>query len=281
LPGFLDGLAKVGFVEGRNVAIEYRYAEGHYERLSPLTIELLARRVTAIFAASNPAAQAAKPASPLIPVVFAIGGDPVDLGLVASLNRPGGNITGVTFLSTTLVAKSLEILHEVATDTGVVAAIVNPTNPDTAPNISALREAARNLRLQLHILNVSSDSDIDTAFDALVQRQVGALLIDGDPLFGSHINHFVAQLARHPLPAIYQRRLFPDTGGLMSFGASNIDAYRIAGDYVGRILKGEKPADLPVQQSTKAELVINLKTAKVLGLTVPLTLRVRADEAIE
>jgi putative ABC transport system substrate-binding protein len=278
---FRQGLSETGFVEGQNVAIEYRFAEGHYDRLPALTIDLLGHRVAVIFANSNAAAQAAKPASTLVPIVFSIGGDPVKLGLVASLNRPGGNVTGVSFLSTDLAAKSLEILHQVAPNIVVMAAIVNPNNPNAEPNTRELQEAARILGLQLHVLTVSSERDIDTAFATLVQRNVGALYIDGDPFLGDRLDQLVALSARHILLATYPNRDFVLAGGLMSYDANQDDAVRIAGNYTGRILKGEKPADLPVQQSTKVELIINLKTAKALGLTVPLALLTRADEVIE
>jgi putative ABC transport system substrate-binding protein len=278
---FRRGLNQAGYVEGRNVMIEYRWAEGFNDRLPALTIDLVSRRVAVIFAGGNAAAQVAKPASNSVPIVFAIGADPVELGLVQSINRPGGNITGVSFLSTALTAKSLEILHEAVPNKVVIAAVVNPTNPNAKLNTRELQEAARILGLQLHVLNVSSERDIDAAFATLVQQNVGALLIDGDPFFEGRLDQLVAQLARHPMPAIYQNRRFADAGGLMSYGTSVVDAYRIAGDYTGRILNGEKPTELPVQQSTKVELILNSKAAKALGLTFPLSLLGRADQVIE
>jgi putative ABC transport system substrate-binding protein len=281
MPAFREGLKEAGYIEGRNVAIEYRWAEGHYDQLPALTIDLVARRVAVIFTPDNTAAQVAKPASTTIPVVFAIGGDPVKLGLVASLNRPGGNITGASFLTTALMAKKLELLHEVAPSTTTIALLVNPANSNAEPNTIEAQEAARALGLQLHVLKARNEREIDIAFATLVQRHAGALVVDGDPLFTGLNSQIVALAARHAVPAIYGNADNVVAGGLMSYGASAADARRLAGVYVGRILKGEKPADLPVQQSTKVELVINLKTAKTLGLTVPNSLLTRADEVIE
>jgi putative tryptophan/tyrosine transport system substrate-binding protein len=276
-----QGLGSIGYVEGRNVAIEYRYADNQNDRLPALAADLLRRQVALIYAGDNAAALAAKAATTTIPIVFRIGGDPVGLGLVASLNRPGGNITGVSFLSTTTAAIRLQMLHEAVPKAAVIGALVNPANPKAEPDTREAQEAARKLGLQLHVLHASSDQDIDAAFATLVQRRAGALVIDGDVFFSDRLVQLAILSARHAIPAIYTSRGFPDAGGLMSYGASNIDADRLAGGYVGRILKGDKPADLPVQQAVKVELIINLKTAKTLGLTFPITLLGRADEVIE
>jgi putative tryptophan/tyrosine transport system substrate-binding protein len=281
LAAFRRGLNETGYIEGQNVAVEYRWAEGKFDRLPALAIDLASRRVAAIFAGSNAAAQVAKPASPNIPLVFAIGGDPVQLGLVASMNRPGGNITGVSFFSTVIVAKLLELLHATVPGAHIVAALVNPANPNAASDTREAQEAARTLGLQVDVLNASTESEIDAAFATLMERRVGALLIAGDPFFLSRLDQITALLTRHAMPAIFNNPDFAHAGGLMSYATSIPDAYRIAGTYVGRILKGEKPADLPVQQPTKFELVINLVTAKTLGLTVPETLLATADEVIE
>jgi putative ABC transport system substrate-binding protein len=210
-----------------------------------------------------------------------MGGDPISLGLVASLNRPGGNITGVSFLSTTTVAIRLQMLHEAVPKASVIGALVNPANPNAEPDTRETQEAARKLGLELHVLHASSDQDIDAAFATLIQRRVGALVIDGDPFFNDRIVQLAILSARHAMPAIFVTRIFPDTGGLMSYGAGTVDADRLGGVYAGRILKGDKPADLPVQQSVKIELIINLRTAKTLGVDFPLTLLGRADEVIE
>jgi putative ABC transport system substrate-binding protein len=278
---FRQGLKEIGYVEDQNVAIEYRFADGQYDRLPALTIDLVSRRVNAIFAFGNPAAQAAKPASIATPIVFAIGLDPVQLGLVAGLNRPGGNMTGVSFVATAVVAKMLEVLHEAIPKATVVAVLVNPANPNSENNAREAQEAVRILGLDLHVLHASTQREIDQAIATLVERRVGALLITGDAFFTDQFDQLVALLARHSIPAISSNRDFADAGGLMSYGSSITDAYRISGGYVGRILKGEKAADLPVQQSTRVDLILNLKTAKSLGITFPLTLLGRADEVIE
>ncbi len=253
-------------------------AEGKFDRLPALAIDLARRRVAAIFASGVAAAQVAKPASPSIPVVFVIGGDPVQLGLVASMKRQGGNITGVSFLSTAIVAKSLELLHEAVPSADIVGALVNPTDPNSATDTKQAQEAARVLGLQVHVLNASTESEIDAAFATVIERRAEALLIEGDPFFFSRLDQITALLARHSMPAIFNNPDFAHAGGLMSYATSIPDAYRTGDTYVGRILRGEKPADLPVQQSTKVELVINTKTAKALGLTFPLKLLGRADE---
>jgi putative ABC transport system substrate-binding protein len=282
LAGFRKGLSETGYVEGQNVTIEFRRAEGRADRLPALAADLVRRRVTVIAALANIAAVAASIATTTIPIVFTIGGDPVKIGLVGSFNRPSGNITGVSFLSSAVMAKMLEVLHVVVPSMAVIAVLVNPDNPQSEADTKDAQDAARVLGMQLHVLNARTEGDINTAFETLVQRNVGGLLIEGDPFFGTAaMKQLVALTARHAIPAIYQGRELPDAGGLMSYGASRTEALRLAGGYAGRILKGEKPADLPVQQSTKIELIINLKTAKALDITVPPSLLVSADELIE
>jgi putative tryptophan/tyrosine transport system substrate-binding protein len=278
---FRKGLGEGGFVEGQNVAIEYRWTEA-VDRLPELAADLVRRQVAVIATSPSTAAGvAAKAATTTIPIVFNVGGDPVQLGLVTNLNRPGGNVTGMSFLSADVVAKNLQLLHEAAPNATIMAALVNPQNPIGEPNVRQAQEAARILGLQLHVFYASNEREVETAFINLVQQGTEALLIDGDPLFIIRQKQLVALTVRHALPAIYQGRDFPDAGGLMSYGADRYDAERQAGTYVGRILKGERPAGLPVQQSVKIELVINLVTAKAIGLTIPPTLIVRADEVIE
>jgi putative tryptophan/tyrosine transport system substrate-binding protein len=276
---FRQGLHSRGFEEGRNVAIDYRYAENRYEALPGLIAELIRRQVALIYAADNTAAVAAKAASATIPIVFRIGGDPVELGLVASLNRPGGNITGVSFLSTATVALRLQMLHEAVPSAAVFGLIVNPRNAKI--DTHEAQEAARKLGLELHVANAASVPEIDSAITSLVQQRAQALLIGGDAFFTNRRLQFAALTIRHGLPAVAPTRDFADTGVLMSYGASNVDGDRQGGVYVGRVLKGDKPVDLPVQQSVKVELIINLIAAKVLGLDVPTTLLARADEVIE
>jgi putative tryptophan/tyrosine transport system substrate-binding protein len=277
---FRQGLDEVGFVEARDVVIEYRWAEGIYERLPAMAADLVSRQVTVIAAAFLPAAQAARVATTTIPIVFNVGVDPIALGLVASINRPDGNLTGVTRFATVLVAKRLELLHEVVPQVTAVAFLANPTNPSAASNTRDMQAAARTLGLELYVFNASSETDISTAFAALVQR-TGGLVVQADAFFNSRSEQLVALAERHRVPAIYGQRIYPVAGGLMSYTGSQPDAYHQVGLYAGRILKGAKLADLPVQQSTKVEMVINLKTAKTLGLTVPLPLLGRADEVIE
>jgi putative ABC transport system substrate-binding protein len=283
LRAFHEGLSETGYVEGRNLAIEYRWAEGRNDQLPPLAAELVRRQVSVIVAAgSTPAALAARKATITIPVVFQIAVDPVQLGLVTSLSRPGRNLTGVVTLNVEVAAKRLELLHELVPTATVVALLVNPTSPNLAETTAKdLRAAARTLGLQIHVLHASSEREIDAAFATLVQLRAGALVIGADALFNSRSEQLAALTIRHRMPAIYQYREFVSAGGLMSYGTPVVDTYRPLGVYTGRILKGEKPADLPVQQATKIELILNLKTAKTLGITVPLSLLGRADEVIE
>jgi putative tryptophan/tyrosine transport system substrate-binding protein len=281
LAAFRKGLSETGYVEGQNVTIEFRWAEGQADRLPALAADLVGRRVAVIAALSNIAAVAARATTTTIPIIFTIGGDPVKIGLIGSLNRPSGNITGVSFLSSAVMAKMLEVLHAVVPNTAVISALVNPDNPQSEADTREAQDAARILGMQLQVLRARTEGDINKAFETLLQRNAGGLLIEGDPFFFSRLKQLVVLTARHAIPAIYQGREFPDAGGLMSYGASRTDALRLSGIYTGRILKGEKPADLAVQQSTKVELIINLGTAKALGIDVPPTLLARADEVIE
>jgi ABC-type uncharacterized transport system substrate-binding protein len=281
LAAFHRGLSETGYVEGQNVKIEYRWAEGQYERLPELAAELFRRKVDVVAAASVPAALAAKSATSTIPIVFAGGADPVGGGLVASLARPGGNVTGFSVLTGELNPKRLELLSELVPQAGVIALLVNPNNPNAERIIRDVEKAARGKGLQLHILTASTAGEIDAAFGTLVQLDAGALVVGADPFFTSRGDQLVALAARHAVPAIYFGREFAAAGGLISYGPSVTGMYHQAGAYVGRILAGAKPADLPVQQPTRFELVINLKTAKTLGLTVPQTILARADEVIE
>ena len=277
---FRQGLKEAGFVEGQNVAIEFRSAEDHVDRLPALVADLLRRPVTVIVGNNN-SAIVAKAATATIPIVFATGTDPVQEGLVASLNRPGGNVTGVSFLSGLLGAKRLELLRQLVPKATTIGVLVNPNLPDTEPERRDVQAAALALGLQLIILDVSSDRDIETTFATFVQRGASALYVGTGAFLFSNRERIVALAARHSLPAGYNDRDSVVAGGLMSYATSIPDAYRQAGIYTGRILKSEKPADLPVMQATKFEFVINLKTAKALGLTVPPALVARADEVIE
>jgi putative ABC transport system substrate-binding protein len=278
---FRQGLSEAGYVEGRNVAIEFRWAEGHYDRLPALAADLVARRV-AVIATNGPATLAARAATTTIPIVFQIGGDPVAAGLVASLNRPGGNLTGVTEAPGELTSKRLELLHELVPTATTVALLIDPTNLVTSENLLGdTQAAARTLGLQLHVLRrADTEGDLEKAFAELVQARAGGLIVTS-AYFTARSEQLGALALRYAVPAIFQFREFAAAGGLMSYGEGLTERSRLVGLYTGRILKGEKPADLPVQQGTKAELIINLKTAKALGLTVPLALLTRADEVIE
>jgi putative tryptophan/tyrosine transport system substrate-binding protein len=277
-----EGLRTVGYVEGQNVKIEYRWAEVHTGRLPALAAELVSRQVAVIVTSSTPAVLAAKAATGEIPIVFGIGADPVELGLVASLNRPGGNVTGVTSLNIEVAPKRLELMHELLPSVTSMALLVNPAVPALAEPVSRSSQvAAQALGLQLHIVHASSDRDFDAIFERLIELHVGALVIGPDNLFTIHKEQLAKLTVRHAIPAIYQYREFAAAGGLMSYGTSETEYYRLVGTYAGRVLKGHKPADLPVQQSTKVELFLNLSIAKALGITVPLPLSGRADEVIE
>ena len=283
LAAFRQGLSEAGFVEGRNVAIEYRWAEDQYHRLPALAADLVRRQVAVIATIGGSVASlAAKAATATIPVVFHGSVDPVEAGLVASLNRPGGNVTGVVTLNIDIGQKRLELLHELLPAATTIGLLLNPTNAVfTEIQSKDLQAAARNLGLQLRIVHASTEHDFDPAFATLSQAQAGGLVISTDGFLVSQSAQLAALAVRHALPAIFQYRAFVTAGGLMSYGGSVTDSYRLSGVYTGRILKGEKPADLPVQQATKVELIINLKTAKTLGLTLPITLLGRADEVIE
>jgi putative ABC transport system substrate-binding protein len=279
---FRQGLNEIGYIEGRNLAIEYHWAEGQYDRLPALAADLVRRPVNVIAATSTPAAITAKAATTTIPIVFVTSSDPVQLGLAASLSRPSGNLTGATTLAIEITPKRLEILHELLPTAKLFALLVNPTNPYADILSRNVQAAARTLGLQLHILHASTEHDFDTVFATLAQLRAGGLVIGGIEIFFESRRGQLAALAlRHSIPTIYQSREFAVAGGLMGYGGNTMDSYRLAGLYTGRILKGEKPADLPVQQVTKVDLIINLKTAKVLGLDIPPTLLARADEVIE
>jgi putative ABC transport system substrate-binding protein len=278
---FRKGLGETGYVEGQNVTIQYHWLAGQYDRLPMLMADLVRRQVAVIAASPTPAALAAKTATTTTPVVFTIGADPVKLGLVASMNRPGANVTGISLVTNALGAKNLQLLRELVPQATVIAMLVNPANQNAEPDAKDAQAASRLLGLSLLVLNASDRSGIEAAFATLVQQRAGALLVASDAFFSSAIEQLVALAARHRVPAIYDRREFTAAGGLMSYGPNLIDGVRQAGVYAGRILKGEKPGDLPVQQPTRFEMVLNLKTAKALGIQVPETLLVTADEVIQ
>ena len=281
LSAFLQGLSEAGYVEGRNVTIEYRWAEGQYDRLPALAADLVRRRVTVIAATSTPANLIAKAATTTIPIVFTTSSNPVELGLVDNLSRPGGNVTGVVTLNVELGPKRLELLHELVPTATTTVALVNPANPNIETQWKDLQAAARTIGQEILVVKASTEGDIDAVFARLMQQRGGALLVDTDAFLFSRRDQLIGLAKQYAVPAIFDRREFTAAGGLMSYGGSVTDAYRWAGIYTGRILKGEKPADLPVQQSTKVEMIINLKTATALGITVPPTLLGRADEVIE
>jgi putative ABC transport system substrate-binding protein len=279
---FRQGLKEAGYVEGQNATIEYRWAEGHYDRLPALAADLVQQKVTVIAATSTPAALAAKAATSTVPIVFTTGGDPIKLGLVASLGRPGGNVTGTTQLAVEVGPKRLELARELFPGATTFALLVNPANPVAATVSKDLQAVADTLGVRLHVLHASTEADFEAAFATAAQLRAAALVIGSpDPLLVSHAAQLGALALRHSVPAIFQFREFAAAGGLMSYGGDARDTYRLAGVYTGRILKGEKSADLPVVQTTKVELILNLKTAKALGITVPLPLSGRADEVIE
>jgi putative ABC transport system substrate-binding protein len=282
LSAFLTGLGEKGYVDGRNVTIEYRWAQNRLDRLPAMAVDLVHRQVTVIAATSTPAALAAKAATTSIPIVFETGGNPVQLGLVARLNQPGSNVTGVTQLNWEILPKKMELLHELLPSAGVIALLINPT--DSVYAETQLREAlaaAHTLGLDLRVLNASTEHDFESVFADVTHLRASGLVIGEDALFISHVKQLATLTVHHSVPAVYKSREFVAAGGLLSYGGSGTDAYHLAGVYTGRLLKGEKPADLPVQQATKVDLFINLKTAKALGITIPLPLSGRADEVIE
>jgi len=281
LPAFREGLKETGYTENKNIKIEYRWAHGRHDQLPGMAADLVRRQVAAIAATSTPAALAAKAANTVIPIIFETGGDPVALGLVASLNRPEGNVTGVTQLSSELVSKRLRLLHDLIPAARIVGFLVDPIDPRVEAQIGEMREAAHTLGLQIHVLNARTEDQIDAAFAGMVQLRVAALVIGSGVLFNSRLEQLATLAARQRLPAIYQYHEFAAAGGLISYGPSLTDAYRLAGIYTGRVLKGEKPADLPVMRPTKFELVINLRTANAFDLTIPPGVLAIADEVIE
>ena len=279
--GFLRGLKEAGYVEGQNVTIENRWAEGKYDRLPELARDLVRQQVAVIAATTTPAVLAAKAATPSIPIVFETAGDPIKLGLVDSLNRPGRNVTGVTQLNSELVSKRLGLLHDLIPTATIIGLLLNPNDPRAETQSGDMQEAAHALGLQIHIINASTEGEIDSAFATLARLRAGALIVGTGEFFNSRPEQLAELAARHAMPAFYQLRQFAAAGGLISYGTSITDAYRQAGVYTGRILKGAKPADLPVLRPTKFELIINLKTAKALGLTIPPGVLAIADEVIE
>jgi putative ABC transport system substrate-binding protein len=281
LQHFRRGLAETGYVEGQNLAVEFRWAEGRYDQLPALAADLVRRQVSVIAATSTPAGRPAKAATTTIPIIFVTGSDPVEQGLVTNLHRPDGNITGVTTLAVELGQKRMELMREVIPTAKLIGILMNPTGPNLESVSRDLHAAARTLKLPIHVLHASTEADLERAFTELVRVRADALVMGTDTFFNSQSVRLAGLAMRHGMPAIYQYREFVAAGGLMSYAGSITDAYRVAGVYVGRILKGEKLSDLPVQQSTKAELFINLKTAEALKVTVPPTLLARADEVIE
>src|SRR5215469_2707336 len=281
LAGFRQGPKEAGYVEGQNLTIEYRWAENHLDRLPAMAADLVRHQVAVIATPGSSVSLAAKAATTTLPIVFETAADPVKLGFVSSLSRPGGNLTGVTQLGEEEAPKRLELLHELMPTARVMALLVNPTDPLAESQVRVSLAAAKTLGLELHVLNASIERDFDAAFAKLKELRAGGLSIGGGSVFTGHIEHLAALTVRHQIPAVYQRREFAAAGGLISYGTNIADTHRLVGVYTGRVLKGEKPADLPVQQATKVELYINLKTAKALGITVPISLLGRADEVIE
>jgi len=282
LAAFLTGLSETGYIVGQNVAIEYRWADGQNDQMPAIVADLIRQKVSVIAATSTPAAIAAKRADTAIPIIFETGSDPIRLGLIPSLNRPGGNVTGVTNLNFEIAPKRLQLLHELVPTASVIALLTNPANPALAETATKeVQAAARALGLELHVLNASTDDEIDGGFAKLIEMRAGGLVIAPDTFFNSRIERLAALAFHHSVPTIYEWREFAVAGGLVSYGSAIADSYRLAGNYVGRVLKGDKTADLPVQQVTRFEMFINLKTAKALGISVPNTLIGRADELIE
>ena len=281
LDAFLNGLREAGYSEGNNVLIEYRWADGQYDRLPAMAADLVDRKVAVIAATGTPAALAAKAATTIIPIVFETGNDPIELGLVRSLNKPGGNVTGVAQLAVEIAPKRLELLHELVPTAKTMALLVDPTDVVSEKTTRSVQAAATSLGLKLHILNVTAEREFDAVFQNLIQLQPGGLVISGGQFFNSRSKQLAALALQYKMPTVFTYREFAANGGLMGYGTSLADAYRLAGVYAGRVIKGEKPADLPVQQATKVELIINLKTAKALGINIPHTLIGRADEVIE
>jgi putative tryptophan/tyrosine transport system substrate-binding protein len=279
---FRRGLGEVGFVEGRNVTIEYRWALGQYDRLPAMAAELVSRPVTVLVSTGGePATLAAKSATSIVPIVFTVGGDPVKEGLAASFNHPGGNATGISLLTATLEAKRLGLLRELVPRASTIGVILNPNYPPAESQLNDVQEAAGAINLKIQVLRSSTDREIDVAYETVAQQHIDALLVTADPFFDTRRAKLVALAARHKMPTMYHLREFPAAGGLVSYGVDFADVYRQVGIYTGRVLKGEKPADLPVMQASKFEFVINMKTAKALGLEVPLGLSAGADEVIE
>jgi len=281
LSAFLQGLKEAGYVDGQNVTIEYRWANGQYDRLAPLADDLVRRQVSVIAATSTPANLVAKAATSTIPIVFTTGGDPMQLGLVSSLSRPGGNVTGATQMTGEVAPKRIELAHDLFPQATTFGLLINPTNPLTETVKKDSQAAAQKLGLQLNVVHASTDVELDDAFKALREMHLGALVIGTDAFFNNRLEQLAALAVRNSVPAVYEYHQFVAGGGLASYGGSILDSYRLAGGYVGRILRGEKPADLPVQQASKIELLINLKTAKALGITLPPSVLNRADEVIE